>query len=213
MPPVIDDSYFYGDDARLPVGHKMCEYGRFGVTGRAIRDGLGYVKSGLGVVAFAVGGGIAGALLSRVTGVSALAAVGLGAVAGFALLGLVVTGGTLWALTPWGRRCHWQNVFIRPYTLGGGDGCALLSHHWHAITNLRCIVHTPARNQIEMPIAEPARKEDGQKIRISPGEKLNSFILPLSDGPGRYRFIWRAELDSCRKTKTVARGRFRVKEP
>jgi len=185
---------YYGDSPPTPPGVSLCQYGRLGIFGRAIRDGWLSVMKPLQIAA-----------VPKAKGAERLA---LSVAGALAAVGFVVAIGVAWALTPWGRRCHWQNTF-HPYTVTS-EGCSLVSQHWHSITNLRCEVRDPNRNTVEFPIPFPARVSDSQKILVPPNERLDSFTLPLH-GPGRYKFTWKADLDGCPRTVVIARARFQVK--
>lgn len=207
-------SRYYGrvQEAPIPLDATLCRYGRFGGFGRAVHDGwLSIVKPPqvvTGLIATGIFSVLFAALIKHPTTVDRVLLVIPGALCAVAV---VVGLGAIWALTPWGRKVHWRSV-IHPFT-AGGDGCSLVGHHWHEITNMWCEVRSPDRNKTEYPIPWPARPQDDERIVIPPRMKCDSFAIFGFSTPGRYRFLWKVNPVGCNHTVTVAKGRFRIKKP
>lgn len=193
----------------VPAGEALCPYGRFGILGRAVRDGWqAIVKSHLGVFSFGLGGVVVGVVVSRVAKISAFAAIGLGLLGFVALVGAAVVICSAWALTPWGRRCHWETVRF-PETFGW-DAFAAVGHHWHSLDNMRAEVVDPLGNRTtyQMPFDPTVT---GQKVLMAPGDRSVSAPIVHDQGPGLYKYRFRAELSGSGKTVTLAKARIRVK--
>lgn len=189
----------------LPPGAGLCRYGRFGLLGRATHDGWDFLTaSPVIVVLFTAMGAVFAVLLVGATPhepVIVRVLLAIGGVIGALLLTLVV--GSLYALSPWGRRRHWQSV-IHPYTGNGIPGCSLVSQHWHSITGLWCVVTNPEGNRIEQSLPFDLSLT-GQKILTTPDERMNtvSFVGAVGTS-GQYKFTWMAQLDKYPKRITVA---------
>jgi hypothetical protein len=210
-----DKSYGLGAEAPpLPYGAEMCGYGRLGALGRSLRDAPRFMRRPLvTALIIAVGGAAFQALFAPPN--SGSAARFVYAIAGASAgLGATVFIGWAWALTPWGRRCHWEHT-MHGYTIAGpldGLGCSLVTHHYHEIKSLTCEVTDPQRNRVEHSMQVYLTKE--QRLIVEPGDKLNS----ISDshwysGPGRYKFRWKATVDGRNKPFTVATATYRARRP
>jgi len=207
---------FYSAEPPIPAGQTLCPYGRYGVVGRAVRDAWeGLLTRRLVVLAVTAAGSIAGILVGAALPAKSGDALRIGAGIGVfcAAIGAGVLVGLVCALTPWGRRCHWEGVF-HPYTLGGpfdGLGCSLVSHHWHSILDAKCVVVDPDGNRVEFPFQPHAH----QKVLAEPDQKVDSLsgssIFGDTPKVGKYKLEWIAKLEGRNQPATLATAKYRVK--
>jgi hypothetical protein len=219
MPIVIGRSW----RSEPPEGETECQYGQYGWPGRAVRDAPSlamnkfaatFVVSAAVVVvtvAFIVvpEGDRATQIVFGLLGFTVGTAVGLALIA-------------LWGLTPWARRYHWR-VHCGPLSQDpshyGDHGFApnhtglwLKSRHWHTVTNLRCTVTDPLRQEWASPLWRPT---DRPALLLKPGESAGGFSYPGEFGapwpmPGKYRVRWEMDAEERTKPIVLARGSWTV---